>query len=68
MSRADMSPRAVSLRLRELGDMSDLSPERRLRTKVDMSSSAVSRRLRSVGEALELCRRLAARPAPSRPR
>lgn len=61
MSRPDMSPSAVSARLRDVGARSDLRPERRLATKVDMSPRAVSRRLRAVQQALDLCRRLAPR-------
>lgn len=58
----DMSMSAVSARLREAGALSDLRAENRLATKIDMSPRAVTRRLREVGEALELCRRLGARP------
>jgi len=57
-----MSARAVSERLRAVERMSDLRAANRLRTKVDMSAAAVSSRLRAAQDALELCRRLAARP------
>lgn len=46
MSKVDMSPEAVSERLRAMSRLSDLRPENRLAAKVDMSSAAVSRRLR----------------------
>jgi hypothetical protein len=61
MSGVDMSPAAVSARLRRLGELCDLNAEKRLHTKVDMSAKGVSARLRAAGDALELCRRLAAR-------
>ena len=41
-----MSPGAVTRRLREMSDRSDLAAARRLATKVDMSPAAVTRRLR----------------------
>jgi hypothetical protein len=41
-----MSPGAVTRRLREMSERSDLSAARRLATKVDMSPAAVTRRLR----------------------
>jgi hypothetical protein len=41
-----MSPGAVTRRLREMSDRSDLAASRRLATKVDMSPAAVTRRLR----------------------
>jgi hypothetical protein len=41
-----MSPGAVTRRLKEMSDGSDLAAARRLATKVDMSPTAVTRRLR----------------------
>jgi hypothetical protein len=41
-----MSPEAVTRRLRQMSDRSDLSAAGRLATKVDMSPAAVTRRLR----------------------
>jgi len=41
-----MSPEAVTRRLREMSERSDLAAARRLATKVDMSPEAVTRRLR----------------------
>ena len=46
MSHVDMSPEAVTERLREVARRSDLRTENRLATKVDMSPEAVTRRLR----------------------
>ena len=46
MSVDRMSPGAVTRRLREMSDRSDLAAARRLATKVDMSPAAVTRRLR----------------------
>jgi hypothetical protein len=46
MSADRMSAEAVTRRLREMRDRSDLSADRRLATKVDMSPAAVTRRLR----------------------
>ena len=57
-ARLDMSPAAVSARLREVGRLSDLSPATRLDAKLDMSPRGVSSRLREVSELLALCARL----------
>jgi hypothetical protein len=46
MSDDRMTPGAVTGRLREMSDRSDLTAARRLATKVDMSPAAVTRRLR----------------------
>jgi hypothetical protein len=46
MSGDRMAPGAVTGRLREMSDRSDLAAARRLATKVDMSPAAVTRRLR----------------------
>lgn len=58
MSKVDMSAAAVSARLRQVSEMSDLRPERRLDSKIDMSPQGVSRRLREASELLDLCQRL----------
>ncbi|MBI4618073.1 MAG: hypothetical protein HY720_31005 [Planctomycetes bacterium] len=59
MTGVDMTPTAVTRRLRELALLCDLSPARRLATKIDMSPAAVSRRLRKVSEMRDLRRWLA---------
>lgn len=46
MSPLDMSPEAVSERLREMSRLSDLTATERLAAKVDVSPAAVTRRLR----------------------
>lgn len=56
--RLDMSPAAVSERLRLAAEGSDLHPARRLDSKLDMSAEGVSRRLREVAELNQLCARL----------
>jgi hypothetical protein len=62
----DMSPAAVSARLRFVSDLStDLAPERRLDSKLDMSPAATSARLKECAALLELCQKLQqARPTP----
>ena len=50
-----MSPQAVTRRLRELSERSDLSAARRLATKVDMSPEAVTRRLRTQSQLRDAC-------------
>ena len=55
MSRVDYSPKAVTERLREVGRLSDLRPDRRLAQKVDMSPEAVTRRLRVVSMLRDSC-------------
>jgi len=57
--RVDMSPFAITQRLRYASDLSrDLAPERRLDTKVDMRPAAITARLREAAALLELCRKL----------
>lgn len=46
MSADRMSPGAVTRRLREMSERSDLAAARRMATKVDMSAAGVTRRLR----------------------
>ena len=55
MSRVDMSPEAVSERLRTMSRLSDLRTTERLATKVDMSPKAVTRRLRRQSELRRAC-------------
>lgn len=62
--RLDMSPAAISARLRRASELSDLDPARRLEGKLDMSPGAITRRLREASELLELCRALAAAEPP----
>ncbi len=56
--KLEMSPDAISARLRKLAKLSDVHKSRRLDTKIDMSPSAVSRRLRTVSSLTSLCLRL----------
>ncbi|MFP3941785.1 MAG: hypothetical protein ACLF0P_15935 [Thermoanaerobaculia bacterium] len=55
MTSVDMSPEAVTQRLRELSRMSDLRTANRLAAKVDMSPEAVTRRLRRQSELRRTC-------------
>ena len=55
MSRVDMSPEAVTERLRTMSGICDLRPENRLAAKVDMSSAAVTRRLRQQSRLRDVC-------------
>ncbi len=55
MSPDWMSREAVTRRLRELSERSDLSAARRLATKVDMSPEAVTRRLRVQAALRDAC-------------
>jgi len=70
MSRSWMSSEAVTRRLHEVGERSDLAAARRLATKVDMSPEAVTRRLRLQASLRDAClawgRSRPARPAASR--
>lgn len=71
----DVSPAAVTTRVRAASAMTDLRTERRLFAKIDLSPAAVTRRLRTVSRLRDLClylgragARHAARPArPSPP-
>ncbi len=58
MSRVDMSPEAVTRRLRLVGELSDLGPEAHAAGKVDMSPEGVTRRLRQASQLSKLCRSL----------
>ena len=55
----DMSPEAISARLREVSRISDLRPERRLDGKIDMSPEGVASRLREASDLFALCLQLA---------
>lgn len=55
MNPVDMSPEAVTRRLREVGRLSDLGPAARAFAKVDMSPASVTRRLRRVSQLRRLC-------------
>jgi hypothetical protein len=59
MSTPDMTRGAITDRLRRIGALSDLAPERRLEGKLDMSPGAITARLRECSDLLELCRTLA---------
>lgn len=63
----DLSPHAVSARLRAVARRADLRAIHRLDAKIDMGPAAVSRRLRTVGRVTSLCLRLGRRvpPGPS---
>ena len=65
MNRERMSPEAVTRRLQEASERSDLSAGRRLATKIDMSAEAVTRRLRVQAALRDAC--LAWRRRPSVP-
>jgi hypothetical protein len=56
--KPSMDGAAVAGRIRRLGQLSDLTPERRLHAKIDMSGEAIARRIRSVAQSLRLCRKL----------
>jgi hypothetical protein len=63
-----MSPGAVTRRLRESGEQSDLTATRRLATKVDMSAAAVTQRLRTQSALRDACLAWGRRPnAAGRP-
>jgi hypothetical protein len=55
MSLDRMSPEAVTGRLREMSERSDLRAAHRLATKVDMSAPAVTRRLRVQAALRDAC-------------
>ena len=55
MTRGEMSPRAITNRLREASALSDLTASRRLLTKVDMTAAAITRRLRLQSALRDAC-------------
>ena len=63
MTPPGMSPSAVSQRLRESSEQSDLTATRRLATKVDMSPAAVTRRLRTQSALRDACLAWGRRPS-----
>jgi len=54
----DMSPSAITARLVQASEVSDLSAELRLTGKIDMSAEAIGKRLREAAALLELSLRL----------
>ena len=67
MTSTDMSADAVTRRLREASERSDLTASRRLATKVDMSAAAVTRRLRTQSALRDACLAWARLPPESGP-
>jgi hypothetical protein len=63
MTRERMSAEAVTRRLREASQRSDLAAGRRLATKIDMSAEAVTRRLRLQAALRNACLAWGWRPA-----
>ncbi len=51
----EMSPRAITERLRTASRLADLSPETRLEGKIDMSPQAITARLKEAADLLEAC-------------
>jgi len=66
--KVDMSPAAITARLKEVSRLADLRPEMRLHCKVDMSPAGVTRRLRQVSQLRDLCLELGRLGAASRRR
>lgn len=64
MTAPRMSADAVSQRLREACEQSDLIAAHRLWTKVSMAPAAVTRRLRTQSALRDACRAWGRRPAP----
>ena len=62
MTLLDMSAGAVTWRLRESSERSDLTATRRLATKVDMAPAAVTRRLRKQSALRDACLAWGRRP------
>lgn len=65
MTLTGMSASAVSQRLRESSEQSDLTATRRLATKVDMSAAAVTRRLLTQSALRDACLAWGRRPPAS---
>jgi hypothetical protein len=63
--KVDMSPAAVTQRLRSMSALSDLHRDRRLACKIDMSPEAVTRRLRRQSQLRDLCLAVARRVEPA---
>jgi hypothetical protein len=59
--RVDMSPQAVTARIRQCGEGVDFSVDALPSTKVDMSPDAVWNRIREAGELWNLCEQLRAK-------
>lgn len=62
--KLDLSPQAISSRVLQASDLSELLPQSRLDSKLDMSAAAVSRRLNEVFELLSLCENIAVKGDP----
>lgn len=56
--KADMTPFAITERLRRASALSDLTTERRLHGKIDMSPTGVTARLREVEMLRRTCTKL----------
>lgn len=56
--KADMTPFAITARLRRASALSDLATERRLHGKIDMSPAGVTARLREVEMLRRTCMKL----------
>lgn len=54
----DMSPSAITARLRQASDLTDLRTAARLHGKVDMSPAGITRRIREVERLRKLCAQL----------
>ncbi len=67
MRSVDMSPAAISQRLRQVARHSDLRSAHRLSAKSDMSPEAVTRRLRTVSKMRRICLALGSPPTPDPP-
>ncbi len=62
----DMSPDAITERLRSASALADLSPETRLEAKIDMGAQAITARLKEAAALLEVCLALG-RSRPGQP-
>ena len=61
-AEVDMSPEAISARIRRVSELSDLREDRRLDGKIDYSPEGISRRIREVSQLRALCLSLGRRP------
>ena len=60
MKGLDLSPHAITARLKAASGASDLSPATRLDAKIDLSPSAITARLIEASDLRDLCLKLAA--------
>jgi hypothetical protein len=58
VSRLDLSPRAVTARLRAASALADLRPEHRLDAKLGLTAAGITARLKLASELRDLCARL----------